>query len=74
VLGKNQRLTAGSQLPGEQASGAPLRVGMYAVVERVGRLLAQQREAQTKDSLQIGWPRASGGERPSGVYADSPPM
>lgn len=74
MLGKNQRLTAGSQLRGEQAPRAPLRVGMHAMVERVRRVLAQQREPQAEDSLQIPSPGAPGGEIRSGVYAESPPM
>lgn len=74
MLRENQRLCSGRELVGEQAPRAPLRVRMHAMVERVGRLLAQQSEAQAHNGFEIASPGAPDADWPPGVYADSPPM
>ena len=74
VLGKNQRLRSGHKLAGEQSLRASLRVRMHAMIQRVGRLLTEKREAQANDGLEIACPGAPDEKRASGVYAESPPM
>jgi hypothetical protein len=44
------------------------------MIQQIGRLLAQEREAKTQHGLEIVRARAADGERVLSGYADSPPM